>query len=179
VRSLLLSMRVLSMLGIMIAAACGDSSEQSQMDGFIEYQGPSFVMQVPSNWAQSSNEQFTALFAAPPEQDFSANLGVAITPVIEGTTVEEVAASARRYQEQDYPNYAILEEATFELNGNPAFRRVYKWRSDEHNLAISQEQVFVKAGDRLYTLTATALTENYGSYAPTFSKMTNSFQASG
>jgi len=57
VRSLLLSMRVLSMLGIMIAAACGDSSEQSQMDGFIEYQGPSFVMQVPSNWAQSSNEQ--------------------------------------------------------------------------------------------------------------------------
>lgn len=165
----------------LISISCGGTGQQEEPvpqveEGFVEYVGSTFVLHVPTRWKQTSNPEFEALFLAPQEEDFSANLGVSPQLVAEETTVQMVADKAREFQTVDYPQYRVSTEQTLTVDGKPAFKRTYTWHSEEFGVDITQTQLFVKDGTALYTLTATALSSNYDKYAPAFSKMFDSFQ---
>lgn len=165
----------------LISTGCGGTGQQEEPapqveEGFVEYVGSTFVLHVPTRWKQTSNPEFEALFLAPKEEDFNANLGVASQRVAEETTVTMVAEKSREFQTVDYPQYKVSTEQALTVDNRPAFKRTYTWHSEEYGIDITQTQLFVKDGTTLYTLTATALSSNYDKYAPTFSKMFDSFQ---
>lgn len=122
----------------------------------MNFRGPSFTMQVPTNWFITSSPQFQAMFVAPPASDgLRANLAVAITPVSAEVTVQSVAEAARQNQQKEYAEYEMLAEGSFPTNEGPGFQRQYKWYNRERDVHIMQRQVFYVSGQMLYTLTAT------------------------
>lgn len=163
-------------LTLTICLGCGPKPTPGVKKGYIEYIGPTFTLQVPTQWKQTSNPQFQALFLAPEERGFSANLGVTVDLTAEEATVEMIAEAARKYQYQDYPQYFIISEQSLTVDGKPAFKRVYTWHSAEHDLDITQVQLFVKDGVTLYILTATSLKKDYDRYKNIFREMMDSFQ---
>ena len=124
---------------------------------FMHFRGPSFTMQVPTNWFITSSPKFQAMFIAPPGPDnVRANLAVSITPVDKDVTVQAVADAAKQTQQKEYPEYSILDEIEMtSADGKKGLRRVYKWYNRDKNMHIVQQQVFYLVSQMLYTITAT------------------------
>jgi hypothetical protein len=164
----------------LISMGCGPGQQEEAApqgeEGFVEYVGSTFILQVPTCWKQTSNPDFEALFLAPREEDFNANLGVASQLVAEETTAQIVAAKAREFQTVDYPQYRVSTEQDLIVDDRPAFKRTYTWHSEEYGIHITQTQLFIKDGTTLYTLTSTTLSSNHDKYAPTFSTLFDSFE---
>src|SRR5690606_11660884 len=120
---------------------------------FMTFNGPTFVINMPTNWFVSATAQYQAIFTDPMPQDgFQANLMISIRAVQEEVTVKDVATIAKRTQEKEYPSYQLIEETDTEQG----FKRVYRWHHPEQNKDFNQVQLFVINDNRLYTLTATS-----------------------
>ena len=145
-------------------------------DGYIEFVGSGYSLQVPTQWRQTSNEQFHALFLGPEQKDFSPNLGVSLEPTLAETTITEIAAAGQRYQAQAYDGYQIISEEELQVSGEPAVKRIYSWSDAESGLDITQTQLYVKRDDTLFIITGTSLTEAFEAYGPVFDYMISTFQ---
>ena len=123
---------------------------------FMNFRGPSFTMQVPSNWYITSSPQFQAMFVAPPSAAGQrANLAVAITPVKDDVTAQSVAEAAKQTQQKEYAEYQVLTEGDYPTSAGPGYQRQYKWYNRDRDAHIMQRQVFYVAGQMLHTVTAT------------------------
>jgi hypothetical protein len=123
---------------------------------YMHFQGPTFTMEVPTNWFVSATPQFQALFLASPTQDpVRANLAVSMRPVEKDVTVEAVAEAAKANQEREYPEYEVLAEVDFTDQGGAGFQRCYQWLNQQHDAEVIQVQTFFVVNQILYTLTAT------------------------
>lgn len=122
---------------------------------FMNFQGPTFTMQVPTTWFVNSSPQFQAIFTAPKGEGVQANLIVSIRPVKAEVTAVSVAQTARDTQTREYPQYEVLEETAVTDAPVPYFRRSYRWYNTERKTAILQSQAYYVHKNRLYTLTAT------------------------
>lgn len=121
--------------------------------------GPTFTMEVPTDWFVMATPQYQAVFTDPQEMDgFQANAAIAVRPVEEQVAVTAVAESARQTQAKEYPDYRVLEEETLG-QPLPAIKRTYVWNHPELGKAIKQTQYFCIEKNRLYTITATHLAE--------------------
>ena len=119
--------------------------------------GPTFTLEVPTDWFVIATAQYQAVFSDPQEVDgFQANVAIAVRSIEAHVTVEAVAESAKQTQAKEYPAYRIIEEETSEQTPQ-AIKRTYVWTHRELGKEIKQTQYFHIEGNRLYTLTATRL----------------------
>lgn len=119
--------------------------------------GPTFTLEVPTNWFVAATPQYQALFSDPEVVDgFQANVAIAVRSVEAQVTVEAVAESAKQTQAREYPAYRVLTEENAEQIPQ-AIKRTYVWKHPELDKTIKQTQFFHIANGRLYTLTATRL----------------------
>lgn len=124
---------------------------------FMNFQGPTFTMQVPTDWFITSSPQFQAVFTPPKDGDtgVKANLIVSIRPVKKGVTAVAIAQAAKETQQKEYPEYEVVTETAVTDAPVSYFRRLYRWYNTERKVAIVQSQAYYVHENRLYTLTAT------------------------
>lgn len=139
------------------------------------FQGPGFVMEVPTDWFISSSPQFQAVFLSPPTADgLRANLTVSMRPVEADVTVLAVAQATGEAQAAEYPQYEVLEEIDYTQQGGSGFLRRYRWRNDDGPLV--QTQAFFLVAQMLFTLTGTARDTIADDAQPIFNAMIDSFR---
>ena len=143
---------------------------------FMQFQGPGFIMETPTDWLITSSAQFQVMFLGPQTGVVRPNLMVTIRPVEEGATAPQVAAEALAIQQREYPDYTLLEENDYTASGGLAFVRKYTWRSPEHDAYILQIQAFFIFSGAIFTLTATCLRDSDAALESTFNHMIRSFR---
>ena len=147
---------------------------------FMTFLGPTFTMEVPTNWFIASNAQYQAVFTDPSEKNgFQPNLMLSIRPVQANVAVDAIAESAKQTQSKEYPAYKVLEEQ-IEAKEPARVKRVYTWQHPESKQDFQQVQFFTIENQMLYTLTGTRLL-NGGEESivdKVFNHMINSFEFS-
>lgn len=119
--------------------------------------GPTFTLEVPTDWFVIATAHYQAVFTDPQEVDgFQANIAIAVRSIEPQVTVEAVSESAKQTQAEEYPDYQVIEEV-FSEEIPQAIRRTYVWTHPESGKKIKQTQYFYIDKNRLYTLTATRL----------------------
>jgi len=150
------------------------------MSNFMTFEGPTFTMQIPTNWFISSSPRFQAVFISPEKSEgekIFPNMLVAIRRLKEGTSAAMVAESAREKQQETYPDYEVITEKEHNADGFSSFERVYRWHNPDQNSDIQQWQTFYVHQNILYTLTATcSVTEKLPACEQIFEKMLASFE---
>jgi hypothetical protein len=121
----------------------------------MNFQGPGFKLQVPTNWFISSSPQIQAMFVAPPQGNLRANLMVTMRPLEEGVSLADVVKSSLDTQKKEYPEFELLEETAYKLDEWTGIARKYKWYSSEHKTRLLQRQVFFLLDQILTTITTT------------------------
>lgn len=144
------------------------------------FQGPGFVMHVPTDWFVSSTPQFQALFISPQDEAGSrGNLSVSMRPLEEDVTAHAVAETTRQSQADAYTDYEVLDEIDFTEQGGAGLMRRYRWYDANQDAVIGQMQAFFVVGQMLFTLTATAREAQFAHYQPLFEDMVESFRITG
>ncbi len=143
----------------------------------MKFQGPTFTLQVPTNWFVASTPKFQAMFVVPPgSEEIKANLAVTIIPLKEEVNMTEILNSSKFAQEKAYKGYEVISEVTHQ-NGLEGFERKFKWFNPDGEVNIIQRQLFVLFNQVIYTITATredkAETE---SIEPIFTEVMASFR---
>jgi hypothetical protein len=123
---------------------------------YMNFQGPNFSMQVPTDWLITATPQFQAIFTAPIDDTdtIHGNVVVSIRAVKDDVTAVGVAKAAKNTQEKEYPQYQVLEETINETEP-PSVERSYKWYKTDRQVDIVQRQAFHVYEGKLYTLTGT------------------------
>lgn len=125
----------------------------------MTFLGPTFTMEIPTNWFVAASAQYQAIFTDPHIDDgFQSNMVVSIRTVQENVGTLDVAASAKETQRAEYPAYEIMDE-TVRQTTPVTVKRVYRWHHPEQKKDIVQMQFFLIHKNRLYTLTGTRLAE--------------------
>lgn len=122
---------------------------------FMNFQGPGFTMEVPSNWLVTSTPQVQVVFIGPNDQGAKPNLAITIRRVKEGTTLDQIVQSAKEKQQQNYPEYTVIQEGILNNTAGMGYHRVYRWYNQDVGLRVVQQQRFFLVNDALVTLTAT------------------------
>lgn len=126
------------------------------MADWIDFKGPGFTMLAPSDWYVFSSPQFQAMFVSPTKGgEERPNLMVTIRPVQPDVTVEAVAQNARKTQEKEYNEFAVIREGTIDTETGKGYDRAFSWLKEDQNARIIQRQVMYVVGGLLYTFTAT------------------------
>ena len=122
---------------------------------YMNFQGPTFTMETPTNWVISASPQFQAIFLGPNDQTIRPNLAVSLRPIEAGVTYQAVAEGAKESQQAQYPQYEVLQEVDYGQTGGFGLLRQYRWFSADNGISVVQKQVFFVVGQLLFTLTAT------------------------
>jgi len=144
----------------------------------MNFQGPGFQMDVPTDWVITSSPQFQAMFIAPSETDgLRANLMITMRPVKPEVTLEEVARLAKETQQKEYTEFEVVEEGELTVSGSKGYQRLYRWFNQEAGTQVLQRQVMLMGGRVLVTLTSTRpVNEQAAPFDKQFASMIDSFR---
>lgn len=121
----------------------------------MDFKGPGFHMQVPTDWFITSSPQVQVMFLAPPSQEkVRPNLMITLRPLEPDVDLQAVARLAKETQEKEYPQYKVIEEGMLEKEPI-GFARAYSWHQADRQVDVVQRQVMFIQGQVLFTLTAT------------------------
>ncbi len=141
------------------------------------FQGPGFIMYLPTDWFISSSLQFQAIFLAPKAEDDSrANLTVAIRQLEEGADFKSFMEGMKQERQENYDQYEMLEENDYTQEGGTGFQHTYRWYNPNQDRMIVQVQAVYLVGPVLFTLTGTVAEQYAGDFVPTFIGMIDSFR---
>lgn len=127
------------------------------MTNYVEFRGPGFTLEAPSDWLITSSTQYQAMFVAPLSGDVRPNLMITLRPVSAEVTAAEVAEVALQTQRKEYAEYEILEEKDFSESGGSGIYRQYRWLELKKGNYIVQTQYYFVYDQVIYTMTATRL----------------------
>jgi hypothetical protein len=147
---------------------------------WMTFVGPTFTLQMPTDWLAMASPQFQAMLAAPGfDGKVRPNLIIAMRQVQDDVTASAVADSTRATQEKEYPEYRVVSEQDYAAEDSQGVLRVYEWHDTAQDKRLRQVQVYFIAGRTLYTITATrALDSTQGeALDQVFNTMLQSFAA--
>ncbi|MBZ0307124.1 MAG: DUF1795 domain-containing protein [Anaerolineae bacterium] len=121
---------------------------------FMLFEGPNFMLEVPTNWVVTSSPQLQAIFFGPQDTVIRPNMVISLRAVEANVTYQAVAQAAKETQEKEYPSYTILSEVDFAEFGGIGMKRHYSWVNPTNNAKVVQIQTYFVAGQVLFTLTA-------------------------
>jgi hypothetical protein len=125
---------------------------------YKRFEHPDFTLEVPMDWILVPSSVFEAVFVMPPFPDGpGSNVSVSITKGIKPTSIYEVADKLKTMQQEQYPNYQVLEEGIVTYPERQGYGRYYTWENTDTQLPIAQSQVIFAAvsGHEIAVLTAT------------------------
>jgi hypothetical protein len=136
-------------------------------------------MELPEGWTTSKNEQFPLILFAPQENNFRANMTFSIRELKPPTQehFEDLIGKTRVEHEQDYKDFALIEEEKWMQDEFPAYQEVYHWTSDEGDIALTQIFALMMTGpDALYSIHCTTLRSVESTYLSQFKSIIKSFE---
>jgi hypothetical protein len=129
------------------------------MTEYKNFQGPTFKLNIPTDWLITSSPDIQAAFVAPAinkgEIDVRSNMIVSMRRLKKGVTINAVADAAKSSQEKEYTDYLLLAEKDLTKDGVAGFQRTFKWHKPDKVVGVLQQQTFFQASNMLYTLTST------------------------
>ncbi len=145
---------------------------------WVNFQGPFFTLQVPSNWFVNSTPDIQAMFVEPSrgQNKLRANLIITIQPVEANVTVDAVIASARQTQQREYPQFELRDEGAVEGRGVEGRYQFYTWYNQEAGVQVLQSQTFYIVQELLVTLTTTCEAAEEENIAPVLNALLTSFK---
>lgn len=121
----------------------------------MNFEGPGFTMQIPTDWFITSTPQIQAMFVSPPRKGGRANFMVNVRPLDMDVTLDQVVKTSLETQKKEYDKFELLESAIYSKDNLTGHQRLYKWFSKENNATIRQRQIIIVTGQMLITLTST------------------------
>lgn len=145
------------------------------LSGGKAYRDPEgrFSFSVPQQWTQAGNTTAEAQFDAPNNQ---ATMNVTLEKVSPNTTIDQYNTAAERQLKQQLPDYQQIALDKVTVNGQHAYRRVYK-ATVQGTLIQIQQVYFVKDGTA-HVLTFAALPENFDKLSQTFNEIAGTYKSS-
>jgi hypothetical protein len=144
---------------------------------YMEFNGPGFTLEFPTDWLVSATQQAQTVFQGPRHQtDLHPNLMITIRQAAPGVTAPAVAEEARKTQEREYPEFKVVNEVDFTENGGAGFLRQYTWHNARNDIAVAQIQAFFVVAGVLFTLTATRAQKDDASIDDVFYHMIDTFR---
>jgi hypothetical protein len=110
------------------------------------------------------------------ERKLRANLIVTIQPVEENVTVDGVMESARRTQQQEYPQFELRDEGAVEGRGVEGRYQFYAWFNQDAGVQVVQSQTFYVVQGLLVTLTTTCEAAEEENVGPILNALLTSFK---
>lgn len=146
---------------------------------WMDFQGPTFNLEIPSDWYITATPQLQAVFLGPELGGTRPNVSISMRPVTEEVTTNAVANEARKNQQTEYANYQVLSETDYTQTGGAAYVRSYRWDNIDRNVPVQQVQMFIVYNRMLYTLTATCIEKYYTRFDEIFVHMVETFRLRG
>lgn len=125
---------------------------------------------VPKSWAVNNGADFSA--AEAPDGSSNVSLQMYMTENDNETVDDYFAKLEKRYKEL-FSSYALESTESIKMDGSDAKKYIYKITVG--GVEYKQVQAIVVRGAVFYTLTYTALPENFDSYTDDVNKMIESF----
>jgi len=141
---------------------------------WVNFEGPTFTLQVPSTWVVKANPQFQAMFIAEKEDEETIfpSLTIAILP--SENTLADHFTQVGTLQAEEYPRYEVVEEQQM----GESFRRISQWFHMPSSTSLWQVQQFFtnpERGSAIYTVTATYLPQQADRVSDSLATMLDSF----
>jgi len=109
---------------------------------WVEFQGPGFTMEVPSEWRVMASPQFQAIFFSPliGQDPRRANLTVALQDVPDDTTARALVDVLNRMQADSYPDFSVVCETADAAGEVSKIQRTLRWRNPSSGETVLQHQ---------------------------------------
>lgn len=149
------------------------------MTTFMQFEGPTFTLQVPTNWLITSSPKLQAIFVEPvrESQHQPASLLISMRKLKEDATLTEIVLETKKSQQREFPQYKELSEETVTRDKINGISITYQWYNAKTSSKIYQQQVFFLVSQILYTLTASnPNTETADEVENILKRMIDSFQ---
>ena len=136
-----------------------------------------FAMNVPPGWTvQESGGPAVVIVRAPERSgEVRPNVTVTVTPTPPGAALATVVAGAKQGVGAFRGFKQMSEDSRTLADGRPA--HLLTFRQEAFGQPLVQRQLYAVAGDRVYTVTATASPETFASEEPNFETVFRSFRA--
>lgn len=135
-----------------------------------------FALDVPPGWSTRETTGPAALIATGPQGpgDSRPSLNVTVTPVADGTTLEDFVQTGRGNLER-LPGFMVISEEAAEAGTRRAWTLTFE--ASPAGRPVRQRQLYVVTGGRGYVVTATALPEQFAAEEANFDACFRSFRA--
>ena len=134
---------------------------------------PSMSLAIPEAWQDMS----TYILAAPPITGFTPTVTVNVNPRVADAYLERNVLIQTQEMEKTLPGFRLIQrEPAFPTPYGQMARLEFHWQSGEAGQWLHQMQMYVQAGNTLYTLTATAPLSLFGLLRASFEEVFRSFR---
>jgi hypothetical protein len=135
-----------------------------------------FGLDVPQGWSVRETSGAAALIATGSQasSDGRPSVNVTVTPLADGTTLEEFTQASRRSLAR-LPGFKLLSEEAASAGARRAWTVTFEESSA--GAPVREKQLFVVTGGRGYVLTATALPQGFAVQEANFDVCFRSFRA--
>jgi hypothetical protein len=122
----------------------------------MEFRGPGFHMQVPTDWLIRATPQHQAIFIAPRQKDGSgANLVVDMLRVSKDFELQHVHALLEQSRKRLVPDAKVIaEDDKSALDGRPAYHCLYRFKHPKAKKGTIQRVMALAVDGMLVSLTA-------------------------
>lgn len=135
--------------------------------------GGRFSFSVPQQWTQNTGSSAQAQFDAPNRQ---ATMNVTLENVPAATTIDQYNTSAEAQLKRQLPDYQQVALDKVTVNGQQAYRRVYKATITGTGLVQLQQVYFISNGVA-HIMTFASLPENFDRQSQTFNQIAGTYKA--
>lgn len=142
----------------------------------IPFTGPTFTLDVPSNWIIAANPDAQALFTAPDEGlPTPTTMAIMIRNVTPEVQAEPALQQLVAKQQAEYNQYEILNQEAFTISGEDAYAVQTRWYSPENDVWIEQWQAIVGRVPFMYVILLTMPEGTSAEYVEQLYAMRDSF----
>lgn len=121
----------------------------------MKFIGPSFVLDIPTDWFALSSPQYQTMFLSPPTDDGQrANLTITIKPQDEAITAEQFAGVLQQAYQQLNTAVDIHRQEAIQIGNVPGHLTVATLVNGETGSTVFQQQVVAVHDTLIYALIA-------------------------
>lgn len=122
---------------------------------FMKFYGPTFTLDIPTDWTIGSTNQLQAIFISPSlDNGQRVNLAIALKTIEAGQTAQTLGKLAGEMQQENYNDFEVIAESDFTFNERPALEHKFRWVNPNTGDPVIQHQTYLMDDQFIYILTA-------------------------
>ncbi len=126
---------------------------------------------MPQPWTEDTDTSAEVQFDAP---DTQATMNVTLETVPASVTLEQYNSAAERNIKQQLPDYQQVALDKVTINGQQAYRRIYK--ATVQGALIQIQQVYFVTDGRAHVLTFASLPDDFAQLGPVFNQIAGTYR---